>query len=105
MKQVRDFARDHEGVEGYLEPKTPLLEQSLLLVAGDGRWARTRVPDRRQAEAMCKKLGIPFYDAAVVGYPERIAEEHRGKRRDLSTEQLEEWFALGPDNETDEGGS
>lgn len=90
-------------MEGYLEPETPILKQSLLLVARDGDWERAPVADRGQAASFCKKAGIPFYDAAIVGYPERM----RGAKgapapSSPSVEELETWFAEGK-TETEEG--
>jgi hypothetical protein len=94
LEKLRGFAASHQGVEGYLEPKTATFDQSLLLVARDGEWARGAVTDRSKAERFCKKLGIPFYDAAIVGYPERM----RGQKGDPvlgvpSPEELERWFS------------
>lgn len=90
---LREFLKTHEGVEGYLEPQTSILKQSLLLVARDGDWVRAPVADRGQAAGFCKKAGVPFYDAAVVGYPERM----RGSRgapapQAPSPDELRAWF-------------
>src|SRR5437879_10689293 len=75
LEKLKEFAARHQGVEGYLEPRTATFDQSLLLVARGGEWQRVPVADRKRAESFCKKLGIPFYDAGIVGYPER-SEEH-----------------------------
>jgi hypothetical protein len=95
LDKLRDFAAKHQGVEGYLEPQTATYDQSLIFVAREGDWMRAAIADRRRAEAFCKKLGIPFYDAAIVGYPERM----RGRRRAKPTvpeapspAELEAWF-------------
>lgn len=97
LKKLQEFAERHEGVEAYLEPQTPTMPQSLLLVARDGDWARSPVADRGQAAALCKKLGLPFYDAAVVGYPERM-RGFKGKPAPAapSAEELEAWFSQEP---------
>lgn len=94
LRKLQDFAFSHEGVEAYLEPETPTMAQSLLLVARDGDWARSPVADRGQAASLCKKLGLPFYDAAVVGYPERM-RGYKGKPAPAapSAEELEAWFS------------
>ncbi|MCA1840767.1 MAG: hypothetical protein ABR507_12380 [Actinomycetota bacterium] len=96
LKQLQQFAETHGGVEGYLEPQTPTLAQSLLLVARDGEWARAAVADRGQAHSFCKKLGVPFYDAAIVGYPERM-RGYKGKPAPEapSADELEAWFNAG----------
>lgn len=97
LKKLEDFALTHAGVEAYLEPQTPTMPQSLLLVAREGDWARSPVADRGQAAALCKKLGLPFYDAAVVGYPERM-RGFKGKPAPAapSAEELEAWFSQEP---------
>lgn len=96
LRVLQQFAETHEGVEGYMEPETPTRSQSLLLVARDGEWARASIADRGQAAAFCRKLAIPFYDAAVVGYPERMRGV-KGKPAPTAptAEELEAWFARG----------
>lgn len=97
LRKLEEFAATHPGVEGYLEPQTPTLQQSLLLVARDGEWARAPVADRGQAANLCRKLGIPFYDAAIVGYPDRM-RGFKGKPAPSapSAEELEAWFRAEP---------
>lgn len=97
LKKLQEFAETHHGVEAYLEPETPTMPLSLLLVARDGNWARSAVADRGQAAAFCKKMALPFYDAAVVGYPERM-RGFKGKPAPAapSAEELEAWFAQEP---------
>lgn len=91
------FIEANEGIEGYLEPQTPTMEQSLLLVARDGSWARSPVSDRGQAGSFCKKMSIPLYDAAVVGYPERM-RGFKGKPapKAPTPEELQAWFSAPP---------
>ena len=97
LRVLQQFAESHQGVEGYLEPETATRSQSLLLVARDGEWARAIIADRGQAGAFCKKLGIPYYDAAVVGYPERMRGTKGKPAPEAPTaEELEAWFAQGP---------
>jgi hypothetical protein len=43
-------------------------------VAIDGEWTRRRVPSVQWAHNFLNKLGVPSYDAAVVGYPPRMRE-------------------------------
>lgn len=101
LKKLQDFAAEHEGVEAYIEPQTPTMPQSLLMVARGGEWARAAVSDRGQASALCKKLGIPYYDAAVVGYPERMRGS-KGKPAPAapSAAELEEWFSKDSTDES-----
>lgn len=94
LQKLEEFASKHEGVEAYFEPQTTFLKQSLLLVAREGEWLRAPVADRGQAAAFCKRLGIPFYDAAIVGYPDRM----RGVKgapapTGPSPEELKKWFS------------
>lgn len=94
LKKLEAFAASHQGVEGYLEPKTATLDQSLLFVARNGEWTRAPVADRGQAANLCKKLGIPFYEAAIVGYPERMRGYKGAPAPEApSAEELEAWFS------------
>lgn len=74
MEHLEQFARTRTGVEGFVEPKTTVTETTLLLVASDGEWTRRRVPDARTAHEFANRLGIPSYDAQVVGYPQRMRD-------------------------------
>jgi hypothetical protein len=76
-KHLQDFADSRQGVEGYVEPRTTVTETTLLLVAIDGEWTRRRVPSAHWAHEFCNKTGLPSYDAAVVGYPQRMREYNR----------------------------
>ena len=68
------FIRTRRGVEAYLEPRTAVTDTTLLLVAGDGEWTRRRVADPEAAEALARKHDLPLYEAARVGYPQRMRE-------------------------------
>ncbi len=69
---LENFARTRRGVEGFVEPRTAVTDMTLLLVASDGEWTRRRVPSARFAHEFANKLGVPSYDAQVVGYPQRM---------------------------------
>jgi hypothetical protein len=69
-----DFIRTRSGVEAFLEPRTAVTDTTVLLVAGDGEWTRRRVAGPDQAASLAKKHKIPLYDAARVGYPQRMRE-------------------------------
>lgn len=71
---LENFARTRRGVEGFVEPRTAVTDMTLLLVASDGEWTRRRVPDAAFAHEFANKLGIPSYDAQVVGYPQRMRD-------------------------------
>jgi hypothetical protein len=92
FRDLDEFLKEHPEVEAYFEPQTPFVPQSLLLVAPDGKWTRAPAPDRRRAAAFCRKRGIPFYDAAVVGYPDRMRGVKKGRPAAPSAEELEKWF-------------
>ena len=76
------WARSRRGVEAFVEPTTTVTTTTMLLVAHDGEWTRRRVPDERRAFELARSLGIPVYDAGVVGYPQRMREwNSRNKAR------------------------
>lgn len=64
-------------MEGFVEPRTAISEVTLLLVAHDGEWTRRKVPSVEWAHRFANRLGIPSYDAAVVGYPDRMRDYNR----------------------------
>jgi hypothetical protein len=74
---LENFTRTRRGVEGFVEPRTAVTDMTLLLVASDGEWTRRRVPDAAFAHNFANKLGVPSYDAQVVGYPQRMREWNR----------------------------
>lgn len=91
LDALRPFATERKGVEGYIEPRTATQPLTLLLVDRDGDSARAPVRDPRDAKAFCEALSIPIYDAAVIGYPQRMIDfERRGgtPARDALDEQI-----------------
>ena len=64
-------------MEGFVEPRTAISDVTLLLVAHDGEWTRRKVPSVEWAHRFANRLGIPSYDAAVVGYPDRMRDYNR----------------------------
>jgi hypothetical protein len=73
-RHLEEFVRAQDGVEAYVEPRTAVTETTIVLVARSGEWTRRRVPDQATAFAWAGKLGIPCYDAGLVGYPARMRE-------------------------------
>ena len=71
---LTQFAQTRKGVEAFVEPRTSVTQTTLLLVAYDGEWTRRRVPSPEWARAFAEHLQIPGYDAAVVGYPQRMRD-------------------------------
>ncbi|HVU92819.1 MAG TPA: hypothetical protein VHC23_11320, partial [Jatrophihabitans sp.] len=60
--------------EAYLEPRTAVTETTVVLVAADGEWTRRRIDGPDAAAAFAKKHNVPLYEAARVGYPQRMRE-------------------------------
>ena len=77
---LEEFVRTRRGVEGFVEPRTMVTETTLLLVAVDGEWTRRRVPSAQWAHGWANKLGVPTYDAAVVGVPQRMRDWNSRQR-------------------------
>jgi len=71
---LTQFARTRRGVEAFIEPQTAVTQTTLLLVAFNGEWTRRVVPSAEWAHAFAVSLQIPGYDAAVVGYPQRMRD-------------------------------
>ena len=82
---LSEFVRTRRGVEAFVEPKTAVTQTTLLLVAFDGEWTRRVVPSPEWAHSFAEHLQIPGYDAAVVGYPQRMRDYNtrNKKHRDL----------------------
>jgi hypothetical protein len=78
-RHLAEFAASRFGVEAYVEPPTTLSAMTVVLIASDGEWTRRPVEDTAAARALGDRLGIPVYDAAVVGYPQRMREWNRRK--------------------------
>lgn len=74
LEHLTGFARSHSGVEAFVEPATALTPTTVVFVAGSGQWTRRRVRDARAAHDLANRLGVPCYDAAVVGYPQRMRD-------------------------------
>ena len=81
LAHLREFVQTRQGVEGFVEPRTAVTDYTLLLVAVDGEWTRRRVPSVKWAHDFANKLGVPSYDAAVVGYPPRMREYNARQKR------------------------
>jgi hypothetical protein len=83
VAHLKAFASEHTGVEAFVEPPTAVSTTTVVFVANTGEWTRRRVRDARMAHDLANKLGIPSYDAAVVGYPQRM-RDWNARRRDGS---------------------
>ncbi|NUU24242.1 MAG: hypothetical protein HOV68_22470 [Streptomycetaceae bacterium] len=74
VEHLKEFARSRRGVEAYLEPTTTVSGTTLVLVADTGEWTRRRIADPAAGRSLARKLGVPLYDAGIVGYPQRMRE-------------------------------
>jgi hypothetical protein len=74
QEHLEEFVRSRRGVEAYVEPRTAMTGTTVVLVAHDGEWTRRRVPGPDAARDMGKRLSMPVYEAAVVGYPQRMRD-------------------------------
>ena len=85
---LKEFVQSKRGVEGFVEPRTAVTETTMVLVAHDGEWTRRRVPSPQAAHDFANSLGIPSYDAGVVGYPQRMRDYNARqailRKRDLA---------------------
>ena len=74
---LESWAATHHGVEAYVEPRTMVTDTTVVLIAHDGEWTRRRIADPAAARALGRRLGIPVYDVALVGYPQRMRDYTR----------------------------
>jgi hypothetical protein len=82
------FLRTRSGVEAYLEPRTAVTETTVVLVAADGEWTRRRVAGPEAAAALARKHDVPLYEAARVGYPQRM-RDWTARRRAVGSSGVE----------------
>jgi len=68
------WAANRRGVEAYLEPQTTVTETTMMLIDATGEWTRRRVPSPEVARGFAARIGIPCYDVALTGYPQRKRE-------------------------------
>jgi len=89
---MAEWARPRKGLEGFIEPRTATNPTTLLLVDRDGDHRRAPVRAPADAVRFCDKLGIPVYDARVIGYPKRMKDFEKGRNRGTSG-SLDQQFA------------
>ncbi|MGI8576330.1 MAG: hypothetical protein ACR2KG_00100 [Nocardioidaceae bacterium] len=85
-RYLKEWITTRAGIEGFVEPRTAVTDTTLLLVAIDGEWTRRRVPSVEWAHNFANTAGIPSYDAAVVGYPDRMREWNRRQSKQAKGE-------------------
>ena len=77
LEQLRGFVRSRRGIELYVEPETSATNTTAVAVAHDGEWIRRRVGAPSVAWGLAFELGVPVYDAAIVGYPAAMRRYRR----------------------------
>lgn len=92
LEAMVEWARTRKGLEGFIEPRTATNPTTLLLVDRDGDHHRAPVRAPADAVSFCDKLGIPVYDARVIGYPKRMKDFEKG-RLGGSSGSLDQQFA------------
>ena len=63
-----------------MQPRTAVTDTTVMRVAEGGEWTRRRVAGPAAAHSLGSELGIPVYDAGVVGYPRRMRASNRRHR-------------------------
>jgi hypothetical protein len=79
---LREWTRQHEGVEAFVEPRTTVTDTTMLLVDKDGAWTRRRIAGPDGARKLARSLKIPVYDVQLMGYPQRM-RDHDARERIL----------------------
>jgi len=74
LDHLEQWAASHCGVEAFVEPRTTVTDTTVVLVAHDGEWTRRRVEGDEGARRLGKRLKIPVYDVAQMGYPQRMRD-------------------------------
>jgi hypothetical protein len=74
LEHLEQFARTRRGVEALIEPRTTVTDTTVILIAHDGQWTRRRIGSPDDARRFGHRLGIPVYDVALVGYPQRMRD-------------------------------
>jgi hypothetical protein len=92
LPELAAFASERKGVEGYIEPRTTTNPTTLLLVDRDGDSRRAPVRQESEAVSFCDRLGIPVYDARVIGYPRRMRDFEK-RRAGTRPDSVDEDFA------------
>lgn len=81
-EEILRFIESRRGVEAYLEPRTVIHPLSVVLVAEDGEWVRHQLRDDAFIRELARVRKLRIYDAAKVGYPERMRRYRRDERPD-----------------------
>jgi hypothetical protein len=74
---LEEFIASRRGIELYLEPETTATDTTVVAIAHDGEWIRRRTGTPRAAHRIAQRHQVPLYEAARVGYPERMRAWNR----------------------------
>ncbi|MGC5019193.1 hypothetical protein [Micromonospora sp. DT47] len=77
LAALEEFVTSHIGVEFYLEPETTATDTTVAAIAHDGEWIRRRTGSPQAAAKLANRHGVPLYEAAKTGYPERMRAWNR----------------------------
>jgi hypothetical protein len=91
-RSLQQWLDARHGIEVFVEPQTAVTGTTMLLVAHDGEFTRRPVPTAADAAAFARKHTLPFYDAQVMGYPQRMRDYSRRQtllRRQAERDRLE----------------
>jgi hypothetical protein len=83
LGELEAWAQSRKGIEGYIEPKTATNPTTLLLVDRSGDHYRGPVRSPADAIAFCERIGVPVYDAQVMGYPQRMRDFEKRRRSSI----------------------
>lgn len=83
LVKLAGWMGERKGLEGYIEPRTATNPTTLLMVDREGAYARAAVGEPEEAAAFCKAMGVPVYDAAVLGYPDRMKGRPRREEAEI----------------------
>ncbi|HIV56380.1 MAG TPA: oxidoreductase [Candidatus Stackebrandtia faecavium] len=71
---LENFHATRYGVEAFVEPRTTVTETTVMLIAHDGEWTRRRIDGVESAFQLGARLGMPVYEVAKIGYPQRMRD-------------------------------
>lgn len=74
LAHLEQWAAQRRGVEAFVEPRTTVTETTVVLVAHDGEWTRRRIGSLDNAQKFGRRLSLPVYEVAKVGYPQRMRD-------------------------------
>ena len=82
VTHLQAWAEDRRGVEAFVEPRTAITETTVVLVEATGEWTRRRVGSPANIGKLARELRLPVYEAAVVGYPQRMRDWNARRKRE-----------------------